>query len=91
MRAILSVTVREGYTITTADGRWESLHEGSRILYHSRRGLTPDKNKATRFKTLDYAVRVARRRYRPRLAYCNAPDSRDLQEWRAATIEESKQ
>ena len=85
MRAILSVTVREGYTIADENE--------SRILYHSRRGLTPDRSKATRFKTLDYAVRAARKKYSPRLAYCNAPEgtylSRDLQSWSATTIEES--
>lgn len=94
MRAILSVTVREGYTITSADGRWESFHEGSRILYHSRKGLTHDRTKATRFKTLNYAVKVARKRYSPRLAPLHATDSyylsRDLQGWSATTIEESK-
>jgi hypothetical protein len=92
MRAILSVTVREGYTITSADGRWESFHEGSRILYHSRKGLTPDRSKATRFKTLDYAVKAARRQYSQRLAPLHTTDgtylSRDLQSWTAATIEE---
>ena len=85
MRAILSVTVREGYTIADENE--------SRILYHSRRGLTPDRSKATRFKTLDYAVRAARKKYSPRLAYLNAPEgtylSRDLQSWSATTIEES--
>lgn len=93
MRAILSVTVREGYTITSADGRWESFHSESRILYHSRRGLTNDRSKATRFKTLDYAVKAARKRYSPRLIYLNAPEgtypSRDLQSWTATTIEET--
>lgn len=85
MRAILSVTVREGYVVADENG--------SRILYHSRRGLTPDRNKATRFKTLDYAVKAARKRYSPRLAPLHATDSyylsRDLQSWSATTIEES--
>jgi hypothetical protein len=93
MRAILSVTVREGYTITSADGRWESFHSESRILYHSRRGLTPDRSKATKFKTLDYAVRAARKKYSPRLAPLHSFDtyylSRDLQSWSVTTIEES--
>lgn len=92
MRAILSVTVREGYTITSADGRWESFHSESRILYHSRRGLTPDRSKATKFKTLDYAVRAARKKYSPRLAPLHSFDtyylSRDLQSWSATTIED---
>lgn len=95
MRAILSVTVREGYTITSADGRWESFYEGSRILYHSRKGLTPDRSKATRFKTLDYAIRAARKKYSPRLAPLHATESyyigRDLQSWSATTIEEEQQ
>jgi hypothetical protein len=86
MRAILSVTSREGYTLTNA--------EEPRILYHSRTGLTPDRSKATRFKTLNHAVKVARKRYSPRLAYWNAPEgtylSRDLQSWNAQTIEENK-
>jgi len=86
MKAILSVTVREGYTVTYYPNE-------PRILYHSRRGLTPDRSKATKFKTLDYAVRAARKRYSPRLAYENAPEgtylSHDLQSWSATTIEES--
>lgn len=90
MRAILSVVVRKGYTITGSETDWEP-----RILYHSRRGLTPDRSKATRFKALDYAVRAARKKYSPRLAYENAPEgtylSRDLQSWTATTIEESNQ
>ena len=85
MRAILSVTVRKGYVVADENE--------SRILYHSRKGLTPDRSKATRFKTLDYAVRAARKRYSPRLAYLNAPEgtylSRDLQSWSATTIEET--
>jgi len=92
MRAILSVTVREGYTITSADGRWESFYEDSRILYHSRKGLTNDRNKATRFKTIDHAVKAARKRYSPRLAPLHSFDtyylSRDLQSWSATTIED---
>lgn len=87
MRAILSVTVREGYTIANENE--------SRILYHSRKGLTPDRSKATRFKTLDYAVRAARQRYSPRLAPLHSFDtyylSRDLQSWSATTIEETQQ
>ena len=86
MRAILSVTVREGYVVA---GENES-----RILYHSRKGLTHDRNKATRFKTLNYAIRVARKRYSQRLAPLHTTDSyylsRDLQSWSAATIEESQ-
>lgn len=84
MRAILSVTVREGYVV--AD------ETESRILYHSRKGLTPDRSKATRFKTLNYAVRAARKKYSPRLAPSRSFDiyylSRDLQSWSATTIEE---
>lgn len=86
MRAILSVTVREGYTVTHHSNE-------PRILYHSRRGLTPDRSKATRFKTLDYAVRAARKKYSPRLAPLHSFDtyylSRDLQSWSVTTIEES--
>lgn len=86
MRAILSVTVREGYVVADENE--------SRILYHSRRGLTPDRSKATRFKTLKYAVKAANKKYSPRLAYLNAPEgtylSRDLQSWSATTIEESQ-
>lgn len=86
MRAILSVTVREGYVVADENE--------SRILYHSRKGLTPDRSKATRFKTLDYAVKAARKRYSPRLVYLHTPPelypSRDLQSWSAATIEESQ-
>jgi hypothetical protein len=93
MKAILSVTVREGYTITSADGRWESFHEDSRILYHSRKGLTQDRSKATRFKTLNYAVKAARKKYTPRLAPSHSFDtyylSRDLQSWTVTTTEES--
>ena len=84
MRAILSVTVREGYRITDENE--------SRILYHSRSGLTPDRNKATRFKTLKHATRAAHKRYSPRLAPLHATESyyssRDLQSWSATTIEE---
>jgi hypothetical protein len=86
MRAILSVTRREGYTLTSADE--------PRILYHSRTGLTPDRSKATRFKTLDHAVKAARKHYSPRLAHFNTPEgtylSRDLRAWNAQTIEESQ-
>ena len=93
MKAILSVTVREGYTITSADGRWESFHEDSRMLYHSRKGLTPDQSKATRFKTLNYAVKAARKKYTPRLAPLHSFDtyylSRDLQSWTVQTVEET--
>ena len=78
MRAILSVTKQEEY----------------RILYHSRTGLTSDRSKATRFKTLDHAVRAARKRYSPRLAPLHTPEgtylSRDLQSWTAQTIKESQ-
>lgn len=84
MRAILSVTVREGYVVADENE--------SRILYHSRKGLTPDRSKATRFKTLDYAVRAARKKYSPRLAPLHATDetylSRDLQTWNATEIKE---
>lgn len=87
MRAILSVTVRERYTVTHYPNE-------PRILYHSRRGLTPDRSKATRFKTLDYAVKAARQRYSPRLVYLHTPPelypSRDLQGWSVTTIEESQ-
>jgi hypothetical protein len=93
MKAILSVTVREGYTITSADGRWQSFHEDSRILYHSRKGLTQDKSKATKFKTLEYAVKAARKKYSPRLAPLHSFDtyylSRDLQSWSATEIKET--
>lgn len=86
MKAILSVTVREGYTVADENE--------SRILYHSRKGLTPDRSKATRFKTLDYAVRAARKQYSPRLAPLHTTDgtylSRDLQGWSATTIKESQ-
>ena len=85
MKAILSVIVREGYTVTHHPDK-------TRILYHSRKGLTPDKSKATRFKTLNYAVKAARKRYTPRLAPSHSFDtyylSRDLQSWTATTIEE---
>jgi len=91
MTAILSVVAREGYTLTSADKRWETFHEAEpRVLYHSRRGLTTDKDKATQFKTLKHALRVARKKYSPRLAYENAPEgtylSRDLKSWTATTI-----
>lgn len=86
MRAILSVTVREGYKVADENE--------SRILYHSRKGLTHDRTKATRFKTLNYAVKVARKRYSPRIAPLHTTDSyylsRDLQGWSASTIEESQ-
>lgn len=85
MKAILSVTVREGYTVTHHP-------DETRILYHSRNGLTPDKSKATRFKTLDYAVKTARKRYTPRIAPLHSFDtyylSHDLQGWNVTTIEE---
>lgn len=84
MKAILSVTVREGYVVADENE--------SRILYHSRRGLTSDRSKATKFKTLDYAIRAARQRYSPRLAPLHSFDtyylSRDLQGWSATTIED---
>ena len=86
MKAILSVIVREGYTVTHHP-------DETSILYHSRKGLTPDKSKATRFKTLNYAAQAARKKYTPRLAYENAPEgtylSRDLQSWTATTIEDA--
>ena len=75
MKAILSVIVREGYTVTHHP-------DETRILYHSRKGLTPDQSKATRFKTLNYAVKAARKKYTPQLA-------RDLKSWSATTIEDA--
>lgn len=33
------------------------------ILYHSRSGLTPQKDKATNFKSLKLALRLARSKY----------------------------
>jgi len=82
MTTILSVVAREGYTL---------MHPGEpRVLYHSRRGLTTDKDKATQFKTLKHALRVARKKYSPRLApYFSAEPyylSRDLQSWTVTTI-----
>ena len=68
MKAILSVIVRED--------------KEPRILYHSRKGLTPDQSKATRFKTLNYAVKAARKKYTPQLA-------RDLKSWSATTTEDA--
>ena len=75
MKAILSVTVREGYTVTHHP-------DETCILYHSHKGLTPDRSKATRFKTLNYAVKAARKKYSPRLAS-------DLKSWSATTTEET--
>lgn len=93
MKAILSVIVRKGYTITGPETDWVLYHKEPRILYHSRKGLTPDRSKATRFKTLNYAVKAARKRYTPRLAYENAPEgtylSRDLQSWTVTTTEDA--
>ena len=87
MKAIISVVVREGYTVTHHP-------DETRILYHSRKGLTPDQSKATRFKTLNYAVKAARKKYTPRLAPLHSFDtyylSRDLQSWTATTTEESQ-
>ena len=86
MKAILSVIVREGYTVTHHP-------DETRILYHSRKGLTPDRSKATRFKTLNYAVKAARKKYTPRLAPLHSFDtyylSRDLQSWTVTTTEET--
>jgi len=90
MTAILSVVVRRGYAIVSEETDWALSHPEPRVLYHSRRGLTTDKDKATQFKTLKHALRVARKKYSPRLAYENAPEgtylSRDLKSWTATTI-----
>lgn len=93
MKAILSVIVRKGYTITGPETDWVLYHKEPRILYHSRKGLTPDQSKATRFKTLNYAVKAARKKYTPRLAPLHSFDtyylSRDLQSWTVQTVEET--
>ena len=82
MKAIISVVVREGYTITGPETDWVLYHKEPRILYHSRKGLTPDRSKATRFKTLNYAVKAARKKYTPRLG-------RALKSWTATTTEDA--
>lgn len=46
------------------------------VLYHGPRGLTPDENKAVRFKTVTHAIRAARKYYSRRLG-------RDLISWQA--------
>ena len=71
------------------------------MFYHSRGKLrscwsNPNwREQATKFKTMEHAVRVAPKKYTPRLAYENATEgtylSHDLKTWTATTIEENQQ
>jgi len=58
-------------------------------MYHSRSGLTVETAKATVFKTLKHAVRVAKKKYSPRITVFGMeqafPD-RDVKEWHASTL-----
>lgn len=68
MPAVLWVCSRQGY-----------------VFYHTRKGLVPfeQRDKATKFKTLEHAVRLARKKYSRQLGY-------ELQSWEVNTITEQE-
>lgn len=63
MQAILSVTTNDGT-----------------VMFHTRKGLVPyaQRDKATKFKTIEHAVKFARRKYRLSL-------SGNIRGWNAST------
>jgi len=60
-------------------------------LYHSRKGLTENKEQATVFKSLKHAERCAVKRYSPRLIWEHAAPNewlyRDLIKWTVTITE----
>ena len=49
------------------------------LLWHTRQGLSEDEDKATRFKSLEHALKLCRKKYSRQLG-------RELREWKASEI-----
>ena len=49
------------------------------IFWHTRKGLSDDKTKATKFKTVEHALKLCRKKYSPMLGI-------ELKTWKASEL-----
>ena len=50
-----------------------------KLLWHTRKGLSENKNEATQFKTVTHALKLCRKKYSRKLGH-------ELKEWKASEI-----